>query len=68
VLAHQEGPVCDRPGLAGVDVWLLAGFEHNLRQGEQHCGERPNTEVWAGPRAEQDCEAMRCGLAQSEAG
>ena len=28
-------------------------------KGEQHCGERPNMEVWAGPLAEQDCAAAR---------
>lgn len=28
-------------------------------RGEQHCGERPNRDVRAGPLAEQDCEATR---------
>ena len=27
--------------------------------GEQHCGERPNEDVRAGPQAKQDCEAQR---------
>jgi hypothetical protein len=27
--------------------------------GEQHCGERPNIHVWAGPQVEQESAAMR---------
>jgi hypothetical protein len=36
-------------------------------KGEQHCGERPNKDVRAGPQAKQDCEAQRCRLDRSEA-
>jgi hypothetical protein len=38
-----------------------------LRQGEQHCGERQNREVRAGPQAEQDCEAARSQRTESGA-
>jgi hypothetical protein len=34
-----------------------AGERHY--RGEQHCGERPDKNVWAGPIAEQDCVAKR---------
>jgi integrase len=37
----------------------VAIFERNYHRGEPHAGERPNMEVWAGPRAKQ--EAQRRG-------
>src|SRR5882762_60451 len=44
--------------VGGADkmVWRGVGIRVCPR-GEQHCGERTNMNVWAGPLAKQECEA-----------